>query len=125
VRRALSLEFLQWYGLLGAAIVWATQFVLAFGLTVARCGEGGNFGLSIDAWEVLLMAIAALLAALAECAAVSVFRETRSVELDGPPPDGRRHFFAAGAMVGNLLFLTIIVLTGIGIVAHNPVCHQS
>ena len=125
MRRVLNLEFLQWYGLLGAAIVWATQFVLAFGLTVARCGEGGSFGLSLDAWEVVLMVVAALLAALAECAALVVFLETRSVAHDGPPPDGRRHFFASAALIGNLLFLTIILLSGIGIVAHNPACHQS
>jgi hypothetical protein len=124
VRRVLGLEFLQWYGLLGAAIVWAAQLVLAYGLTVARCGAGGSFGLSLDGWEVVLMAVAVLLAALAECAAVAVFLETRPVEHDGPPPDGRRHFFATGAMVGNLLFLTVILLTGIGIVAHAP-CLQS
>lgn len=124
MRRVLGLEFLQWYGLLGAAIVWAAQLVLAYGLTVARCGAGGSFGLSLDGWEVVLMAVAVLLAALAECAAVAVFLETRPVEHDGPPPDGRRHFFATGAMVGNLLFLTVILLTGIGIVAHAP-CLQS
>jgi hypothetical protein len=125
MRRVLNPEFLQWYGLLGAAIVWAAQLVLAYGLTVARCGEGGSFGLSLDSWEVALMVVAVLLAVLAECAAVAVFLDTRPVEHDGPPPDGRRHFFATGAMVGNLLFLTIILLTGIGIVAHNPVCLQS
>jgi hypothetical protein len=70
------------------------------------------------------MAVAVLLTVLAECAAVAVFLETRPIEHDGPPPDGRRHFFATGAMVGNLLFLTVILLTGIGIVAAAP-CHQS
>jgi len=124
MRRAFGLEFLQWYGLLGAAIVWAAQLVLAYGLTVARCGAGGSFGLSLDGWEVVLMAVAVLLTVLAECAAVAVFLETRPIEHDGPPPDGRRHFFATGAMVGNLLFLTVILLTGIGIVSAAP-CHQS
>jgi hypothetical protein len=125
MRRVLTLEFLQWYGLLGAALVWAAQLVLAFGLTVARCGAGGSFGLSLDSWEVVLMVVAVLLAVLAECAAVAVFLETRSVAHDGPPPGGRRHFFASAAMIGNLLFLMIILLSGIGIVAHSPVCHQS
>jgi hypothetical protein len=124
MRRAFGLEFLQWYGLLGAAIVWAAQLVLAYGLTVARCGAGGSFGLTLDGWEVVLTAVAVLLTVLAECAAVAVFLETRPMEHDGPPPDGRRHFFATGAMVGNLLFLTVILLTGIGIVAAAP-CHQS
>jgi hypothetical protein len=125
MRRLLNLELLQWYGLLGAAIVWAAQLVLAFGLTVARCGEGGDLGLSLDTWETVLTVVALLMALLAEAAAVVVFLETRSLDHDAPPPDGRRHFFASAAVVGNLLFLTVIVLTGIGIVAHNPVCHQS
>lgn len=125
MRRVLNLEVLQWYGLLGAAIVWAAQFVLAFGSTVARCGAGGNFGLPMGAWQVVLMIVAAGLALLAEAAAVTVFIETRSLEHDGPPPDGRRYFFASAAVIGNVLFLVIILLTGIGIVAHDPVCHQS
>jgi hypothetical protein len=124
MRRFLGLEFLQWYGLLGAAIVWATQLVLAYGLTEARCGSGGNHFLPFDTLEVVFMVVAATLALLAEAAAIAVFLETRTLEHDDPPPDGRRHFFAAGAMAGNLLFLMIILLTGIGIVASAP-CHQS
>ena len=91
----------------------AAQLVLAYGLTVARCGEVGASGSRWTA-EVVLAVGAVVLAALAECAAVAVFLETRPVEHDGPPPDGRRHFFATGAMIGNLLFLTVILLTGIG-----------
>lgn len=124
MRRFFSLELFQWYGLLGAAIVWATQHVLAYGLTEARCGRGGHYFLPFDTLEILFMVVAATLALLAEAAAVTVFLETRSLEHDDPPPDGRRHFFAAGAMAGNLLFLMIILLTGIGIVANTP-CHQS
>ena len=125
MRRVINLEFLQWYGLLGAAIVWATQLVLAFGLTVARCGAGGNFGLPLDTWQVVLMIVGASLALLAEAAAVTVFLETRSLGHDDPPPGGRHHFFASAAVIGNVLFLMIILLTGIGIVAHDPTCHQS
>lgn len=124
MRRFFSLELLQWFGLLGAAIVWATQHVLAYGLTEARCGSGGHYFLPFDTLEIVFMAVAATLTLLAEAAAIAVFRETRSLEHDDPPPDGRRHFFAAGAMAGNLLFLMIILLTGIGIVANTP-CHQS
>jgi hypothetical protein len=124
VRRLLRLELFQWYGLLGAALAWTAQLVLGFGLTVARCGAGGNFGLAVDTWEILLIVVAGSLALLGEAAAVAVFLATRSLEHDDPPPDGRRHFFASAAVVGNLLFLMIILLSGIGIVAHSP-CHQS
>ena len=124
MRRLLRLELFQWYGLLGAALAWTAQLVLGFGLTVARCGAGGNFGLAVDTWEILLIVVAGSLALLGEAAAVAVFLATRSLEHDDPPPDGRRHFFASAAVVGNLLFLMIILLSGIGIIAHSP-CHQS
>jgi hypothetical protein len=118
------LELLQWYGLLGAALAWTAQLVLGFGVTVARCSTGGDFGLAYDTWQTVLMVVAGLFAALGEAAAVTVFLATRTVEYDGPPPDGRRHFFASAAMVGNVLFLMIILLSGIGLLAHSP-CHQS
>lgn len=124
MRRLVRPELFQWYGLLGAAIVWAAQFVLAFGITVARCGAGGNFGLAVGTWEVLLIVVAGSLALLGEAAAITVFLGTPEVEHDDPPPDGRRHFFASAAVIGNLLFLMIILLSGIGIVSHSP-CHQS
>jgi hypothetical protein len=124
VRRLLRLELFQWYGLLGAAIAWTAQLVVGFGVTIARCGPGGDFGLAVDTWEVLLIVVAGTLALLGEVAAIAVFLATRALEHDDPPPDGRRHFFASAAVVGNLLFLMIILLSGIGIVAHSP-CHQS
>ena len=124
MRRLLRLELFQWYGLLGAALAWTAQLVLGFGVTVARCGAGGDFGLPVDTWEILLIVVAGTLALLGEAAAVAVLLATRALEHDDPPPDGRRHFFASAAVVGNLLFLMIILLSGIGIIAHSP-CHQS
>jgi hypothetical protein len=124
VRKLVRPEVLQWYGLLGGALAWTVQLVLAFGVTVARCGVGGDFGLAVDAWQVVLIVVAGGLTLLGEAAALTVFLATRALDHDGPPPDGRRHFFASAALVGNLLFLMIILLSGIGIVAHSP-CHQS
>jgi hypothetical protein len=124
VRRFVRLELFQWYALLGAAIAWTAQLVVGFGVTVARCGAGGDFGLPLDTWEIVLAVAAGAFALLGEAAAVAVFLATRSLEHDDPPPDGRRHFFASAAVVGNLLFLMIILLSGLGIVAHSP-CHQS
>jgi len=124
VRRLVRLELFQWYGLLGAAIAWTVQLVVGFGVTIARCGAGGDFGLAVDTWEILLIAVAGTLALLGEAAAIAVFLATRELEHDDPPPGGRRHFFASAAVVGNLLFLMIILLSGIGIVTGSP-CHQS
>jgi hypothetical protein len=124
MKRLLTLELLQWYGLLGAAIAWAVQLVLGYGITVARCSTGGDYRLPVDTWEILLVAVAGAFALLGEAAAIAVFLATRTLEHEDPPPDGRRHFFASAALVGNVLFLMIILLSGIGIVAHSP-CHQS
>jgi hypothetical protein len=118
-------ESLQWFGLFGAALIWTLQLVIGFGLTVARCSAGGvRWGIDLHTWEILLMAIGAAVAVSGEAAALSVFLALRDVEHDGPPPLGRRHFFAAGAAVGNVLFIVIILLSGIGVIVHSP-CHQA
>jgi cytochrome c biogenesis factor len=112
-------EFLQWFGLLGAALVWAAQHVSGFGVTVARCGAASSvFSIDQRTWEITLMAIALSLALLAEGAALSVLRATREVDYEAPGPEGRRHFFALAAALGNLLFLVIIVLSGVSTIVH-------
>jgi hypothetical protein len=118
-------ETLQWFGLLGAALVWTAQLVTGFGLTVARCGAAGvHWGIALHTWEIVLMVIGAIVALFGEAAALMVFLATRDVEEDGPPPLGRRHFFASGAAIGNVLFFVIILLSGIAVISHSA-CHQS
>jgi hypothetical protein len=111
-------ELLQWFCLLGAALVWAAQLVVGFGVTVAACSPGGG-GWSIDrrTWEIALTAAAAVLVLCAEVAAVAVYRDTRNLTYTSPPPPGRHHFFASAAVVGNLIFLAIVLLSGIGALA--------
>jgi hypothetical protein len=122
LRRA---EGLQWFGLFAAALIWTAQLVVGFGLTVARCGAGGmGWGIDLHTWELLLMAIGIVVTLGAEAAALSVFLSTRDVPHDGSPPDGRRHFFASAAALGNVLFFVIILLSGIGVIVHSP-CHQA
>jgi hypothetical protein len=124
-RRLLSLEFLQWYGLGGAALVWACQHVLGYGTTVARCGAGGvSYGINLHTCELATGLVALALALAAEAAAVTVVLRTREVAYDGPPPDGRRHFFALAAVVGNLLFIVVILLSSLSDLAFDP-CRQA
>ena len=123
--RYLDPDFLQWFGLFGAALTWAVQLVVGFGITVARCGAANEvLGVEVKPWEITLMVVGIALALLAEAAALSVLWETRNVDYGGPAPEGRRHFFALAASIGNLLFLVIIVLSGTGAIVHEP-CMQS
>jgi hypothetical protein len=117
-------EALQWFGLLGAALVWTAQLVVGYGVAQTACMPAGlRWGLDIDTWEIALMVSAGIFVLLSEAAAVAVFLETRSTPHDGPPPWGRRHFFAAGASLGNVLFLMMVLLSGIGAIYHGG-CRQ-
>ena len=118
-------EYLQWIGLLGAALVWTGQHIVGFGVTVANCSPGGShWGLDVRAWEIALMIAAGTLVLLAEAAAITVLRQTQGADHSGEPPIGRRHFFALAAALGNILFLVIILLGGIAATVHQP-CHQA
>jgi len=55
---------------------------------------------------------------------VAVFRATLNVAEQDPPPQGRLHFFAIGAMLGNLVFLVIILLSGVATIVDRA-CHQA
>jgi hypothetical protein len=118
-------ELLQWFGLFAAGLAWTAQLVIGFGVATAACSQGtARWGISIRAWEISLTSAGIVVALLAEAAAVTLYFETRDVDEYDPPPWGRRHFFVLAALVGNFLFLTAIVLTGIGTLAHSS-CGQS
>ena len=113
-------ELLQWYGLFGAALAWTGQHVVGFGIATADCANASrHWGLDPTAWMIVCTALGLTFAALAEAAAISILLETRAVEYDGPPPDGRRHFFAFGAALGNVLFIMAIVLNAVGMLASD------
>jgi hypothetical protein len=112
------LELLQWYALLGGALAWATQQVGGYFVSTAGCG---SVSVAIRPVQIGLAIGAGLLIIAAEASALVVYRATSS---GAPPPSGRLHFFAEAALLGNLLFLVIVVLTGVGSVDHLP-CAQS
>ena len=123
-RPKLSAEFLQWFGFGGAALFWAAQHVIGLGTTIARCGAGGvRFGIDLHTWELATFATALAFVVAAEAAAAVTVARTRGVEYDGPPPEGRRHFFALAALIGNLLFLVVILLSGLSVITFEP-CRQ-
>lgn len=106
------LNALQWFGLLGAPFAWAIQLVIGYFLAEAHC-ETTHWTSGWSASEVAITATAAAVAVLAEAAAVSVFVSLRSIHEDAPGRDGRQRFFAVGGLVGNVLFFTAILLSGI------------
>jgi hypothetical protein len=114
----LRLELLQWYALFGGALAWAAQHVVGYFVSTAGCG---SVGVNMTVAQVLLAVGAGVLVLGAEAAAFTVFRATAP---DAPPPAGRLHFFAQAALLGNVLFLVIVVLDGTGAITHLP-CAQS
>jgi hypothetical protein len=120
-----SLEFLQWFGLFGAALTWTAEHVAGYWLATARCGEGGRgLGISLHTSQLVLLGIALGFWLLSQAAAVTILLRTMRVEHQDPPPDGRRHFFAVAAVGGNVLFLVAIILDTVGAVFHTA-CGQA
>ena len=119
------LELLQWFGFLAGGTIWFTAFILGVGTSEAACNPAsGRWGIPYDTVQIVLLVLAALVVACAEIAAVLVYRSTSGTEVEGAPPRARMRFFAAGAMAGNLVFFTIIVLTGVATVS-DRLCHQA
>ena len=116
---------MQWFGLLGAPLAWTVQLVLGYGVTEARCHAGGaRWGVAVDTWEISLMIAAGSVVVVAELCAIVLYLVTREASYDDGPPLGRRHFFVTASSLGNVLFLMIILLSGIAAVEHVP-CRQS
>jgi hypothetical protein len=127
-----QLAAVQWVGVVVAPLAWTGQHVVGYGVGEARCSVAGmRWGIGFDTWQLAIMAAAAVLILVSEAAAVTVFLATRETNYgDGPPGEGRwggavpysrLHFFAAAAMVANVLFLT---LSGLGSV-FSTLCAQS
>ncbi|HEX6761615.1 MAG TPA: hypothetical protein VF094_02315 [Gaiellaceae bacterium] len=117
------LAVLQWVGVLVGAIAWTLAHVAGIGVTYAECNAAGRslWHLSNPAWQAPIMGVTAIVIVFAEICAIAAFRQTRGLDFgDGPPepeekPERRRtriHFFAAAAIMANLLFLMIVLLDG-------------
>jgi hypothetical protein len=119
------LSRLQWFGFLAGGIVWTAEFLAGAGASSARCNPAGpRWDVPYDAVQLGLMLVGSFVVIAAGAAALVVFRATRDVEDGDPPPPGRIHLFATFALVGNLLFLVIILLTGIATIVDRT-CQQA
>jgi hypothetical protein len=119
------LSVLQWSGLLGGGTIWFTEFLAGVGTSEAACNPAGRrWGVPLDTVQLGLMAFALAAVAAAGLASLAVFRATRNVDEEDPPPEGRLHFFATAALLGNAVFFMIILLTGIATTIDRA-CHQA
>jgi hypothetical protein len=119
------LELLQWFGLFGGALAWTVQHVVGYGISDAGCSVAGTqWDLDVAALQTALALAAGTVVVLAWAAAFLAYRETRVVDEYAPGPSGRIRFFAQAALLGNVLFLVIVVLDGVSSVYHLP-CRPS
>lgn len=119
------LELLQWTGFLAGGITWFAVFVAGAGVSVAACNPASRrFGIPYDPLETGLTVFAAVCILGAEVAAIAVYRAVRRAADQDPPPEARLRFFAIAAMAGNVLFLVVILLSGIATIV-LPECHQA
>jgi hypothetical protein len=112
-------ELLQWYALLGGALAWAGQHVLGYFVSAAGCSTSvGHWHVNMGLWQTVIGIAALTGVLLAELAAFRVFQATREVDEDAPGPEGRLRFFAEAALLGNVLFLMLVLLDGAGSLYH-------
>lgn len=118
------LEHLQWYALFAGPFAWAAQHVLVFGVGNAGCATPvAGWDVPTTWLQVAITLVCGTAVLAAEAAAVLVFRATRHVGDYEPGPWGRLKFFAQAALLGNVLFIVIVVLDGVGGVYHG--CGQT
>jgi hypothetical protein len=107
---------LQWYGLLGPPLAWATQLVVGYGYTEAACGSGGvTAGIGLHPWEAIVAVAAGLVAAGGWAGSISLHVASGRGELDDPL--GRVRFVSTLGIVIGGIFLTLIVFTAAGALA--------
>jgi hypothetical protein len=115
----------MWYAVLGAPFAWGIEFAVGYWVTQTSCSvPGPRWGISVDTWGIVLMAFAFTVAAGAGLTAVAMFRGTADADKDDAPPPGRVHFLAIVGMAVTVLFMFIIVMTGLGVVI-LPDCKQA
>jgi hypothetical protein len=124
--RSLSaLEALQWLGLFAGPLAFAAEHLIGLGASFAQCNPAGrDWNVDPHVVQLTAMALAALIAVAGEAAALLAFLGTREANFEDDPPPGRIHFLAAAALVLGPIFLSLVLLNGIG-AASYPDCRQS
>jgi uncharacterized membrane protein len=112
-----------WFAVIGAPAAYSVQLGLGYWLVEAACSPTGEeWGISLGAWAVAVTAAAAAVAVAAGLVSIGLYR--RHGDRHDPPPAGRVAFLAAVGMTVSVLFLTLILMTGAGVLTFR-VCNQS
>jgi putative flippase GtrA len=125
---------LLWFGVLGGALAWATQFVANLAFTWAQCNAPpGRWMLPLHTWEVGISVAGIIVGLAAFTVSLRIFLATHRIDDvasherlgDGTaPPLGRVNFLAMVALLVNFLTVTIMVMTAIAAPLLH-VCQQS
>jgi uncharacterized membrane protein len=112
-----------WFAVLGAPGAYAVQLGIGYWLVEAACSPtGGEWGIPLSAWAIVVTALAAAVAVAAGLTSIWLYR--RDGDRHEPPPSGRVAFLAAVGMTVSVLFLVLILMSGVGAVTFH-VCNQS
>lgn len=112
-----------WFAVLGAPGAYAMQLGVGYWLSQAQCSPtGGEWGIPLDAWAIVVTAVAALFAIAAGLTSIWLFRQPG--DRHDPPPRGRTAFLASVGMTNSVLFLALIAMTGAGVLVFH-ICNQS
>jgi len=107
-----------WYAVLGAPFAWALQFGVGYWLSEAKCSpSGAMWGISLDAWIIVLSVIAIPVALGAGLVALALFKATDGAGTD--PPGGRNRFLAAIGMSVTPIFVGIMALNLAGVLTYS------
>jgi hypothetical protein len=118
-----ALEALQWFGLVAGPLAYAGEHVLGLGATLARCNPAG-LGLDPHVYQLTAMSVAAAIIVAGEAAALLAYLATRELHYEDDPPRGRIRFLATAALLLGPIFLTIVLLNGLGAV-YDGACRQA
>jgi hypothetical protein len=107
-------QLLVWFGLLGAPAAWAVQLVVGYGFEEAACSSGSATG-AIEPLIATLTVVAGAVAGASAASGYAIWRAVRSGTTEDPR--GLLSFMGFGGLLMSLLFLPLIVVSGIQVAA--------
>lgn len=125
---------LIWFGVLGGAAAWVTEFFAGLYFTWAQCNQpDGRTQVPVRAWQAALAAGGVVVGFVAIAVCLRIYLRTHNIDDvagedrrgDGhAPPLGRIHFLSVVGLTVNFLAIVIMIITAIA-VPNLALCQQS